>query len=91
MTRTLPLAEAREQLASLPEQFADDPSAGAVTVTDDGRPVLAVLSWSLYESLVETLEVLGDEEAMTAIEQSRADISAGRTVSLQEIQRKFHL
>ena len=57
----MPIAEARKVLNQLPDRFAAEPEASALAVTRRGRPVLALMPWSLYHGIVETLEVLGDE------------------------------
>jgi len=57
--------------------------AEMITVTEGGQPVLAVLSWDAYESLMETLEVLSDAEAMAAIRASNEAIAAGRGIPLE--------
>jgi prevent-host-death family protein len=49
MRKELPITEARHALTSLPERLAEDP--GAVAITRRGKPVLAVMSWDLYESI----------------------------------------
>jgi len=67
---TLSMVEARDQLTRLPEQFAEDianRSKPVVTVTRRNIPVLAIMPWELYESIMETLEILGDEEQVAAL------------------------
>lgn len=49
-------------------QIIDDVSnGGEYVITDRGRPVAVVLSHDEYESLVETINILSDDEAMAAI------------------------
>jgi len=38
---------------------------------------LAVLSWDQYEALVETLDILGDEEQTAQLRRAVAEIKAG--------------
>ena len=76
----LTITEARQALLDLPERMAKAHEK-VVHVTRRGRPVLAVLPWDLYESLVETLEVLGDPEMTAALRESIDDIRRGRVVS----------
>ncbi len=45
------------------------PEIGAIKITRHGKPVLAVLSWDLYESVVETMEIMSDPEMMAAFRQ----------------------
>ena len=70
---TLSMVEARDQLTRLPAQFEDDLKGNdyqpMVKVTKHNKPVLAILPWELYESIVETLEILGDEEQVVALRQ----------------------
>jgi antitoxin YefM len=74
----LPIIKARDRLTSLPEELAEEP--GAIAVTRRGEPVLAILPWELYESIVETLEILSDEEMIAALRQSIKEASEGKTV-----------
>jgi prevent-host-death family protein len=76
----LTITKAREALLDLPERLAKA-SDKTVSITRHGRPVLAVLPWELYESIIETLEVLGDPEATAALRSSLEDIRKGRLVS----------
>ncbi|MDD5088059.1 MAG: type II toxin-antitoxin system Phd/YefM family antitoxin [bacterium] len=89
MLREITISEARQALTALPELLDKHP--GTVAVTRRGKPVLAVLPWDLYESILETMEILGDEEMMAAIRQGMEDIKAGRTISLDEFKRRLRL
>ena len=62
----LAMAEARKQLPKLADALEKHPEIGAVKITRHGKPVLAVLSWDLYESVVETMEIMSDPELMAA-------------------------
>lgn len=76
----LTITKARQALLDLPERLAKSPDK-TVSITRHGRPVLAVLPWELYESIMETLEVLGDPETTGALRASLEDIRKGRVVS----------
>jgi prevent-host-death family protein len=91
MPYTLSMSEARQQLTRLPEQLADPHNEATVTVTRHGEPVLAVLPYDLYESIMETLEIVGDPELMQALRQSIKEIEAGQTVSLEELDKRLGL
>jgi antitoxin YefM len=77
-TKELTISEARERLTSLPEELDRHP--GAVAVTRRGKPVLAVLPWDVYESIVETLEIMGDDDLMADLRRAIQEISAGEAV-----------
>jgi PHD/YefM family antitoxin component YafN of YafNO toxin-antitoxin module len=50
-----------------------------------------VLSTEEYEALMETLEVLEDDEALEALRESEEDCRAGRLHSLDEVRRELGL
>jgi PHD/YefM family antitoxin component YafN of YafNO toxin-antitoxin module len=91
MIRTMPIIEARKKLTTLPEQFEKEPDTKAVAVTRRGKPVLAVLPWELYEAIVETLEVMGDEELMVALRQSIKEVKEGKVIPWEQAKRKLGL
>lgn len=82
-TKTLPLTEARRKLGALPEELHEEPEV--VAVTRRGEPVLALLPWDLYESLVETLEVLSDTSLLRDLRQSLHEADHGKTIPLQQV------
>lgn len=77
--RDLTMSEIRKSLGVLPARLG---RKGTLAVTRRGKRVLAMMSWDLYESLVETLEVLSDREAMRAINADRKATRQGRDRSL---------
>ena len=85
MIKDISMTVARHELTSLPERLAEEP--GAVAVTRRGKPVLAILPWELYESIVETLEILGDEALMDALRQGVQELHDGRGVAWEEAKR----
>jgi prevent-host-death family protein len=89
MVKSLSIAEARSRLTQLPEQLAEQPDDSAIAITRRGKPVLAVLPWELYESILETLEILGDPAQMAALHEGIEAARAGRTVSLSELEERL--
>ena len=83
----MPIIKARDRLTSLPEELAEEP--GAIAVTRRGEPVLAILPWELYESIVETLEILSDEGLMAALRQSIKEVSEGKAVSWDRAKKEL--
>jgi PHD/YefM family antitoxin component YafN of YafNO toxin-antitoxin module len=84
----LTISEARKALLDLPEKLARTPER-AVTITRRGQPVLAILPWEFYESVVETLEILGDPEMVTALRESLEDLTRGRVVGNEEAKKRL--
>jgi len=83
------ITAARRELTSLPERLAKEP--GAIAVTRRGKPVLAIMPWELYESIVETLEIMGDPELMAAIRQGIKDFEEGKTFSRETVKAELGL
>jgi len=81
------ISEIREQITRLPEQFEQEPEA--VTVTRHGKPVMAILPWELYESIMETLEIMGDAELMAAFRQGVKDMEEGRIKPLDDVLKEL--
>lgn len=46
---------------------------------------------SLVESLMETLEILGDEELMESIKKSERDVREGRLIGFKELLKELDL
>jgi len=55
------------------------------------KEVMAIMSWDLYEGLLETLEILGDPELMGDIKQGMEEIKSGKTYSIEESRRRLGL
>jgi prevent-host-death family protein len=91
MTKTVPITEARYELAHLLQQFEQQQDPEAVAVTRRGKPVLAVMPWELYECLVETLEVMSDPELMKVLRKSIHEIKSGRVYSNKQVKRELGL
>jgi antitoxin YefM len=76
MTKILPISEVKAHLPKLVrgvEQREDE-----VIVTRNGRPAARLVSYSEYERLKETLDVLSDADLMKQIRQSLKEIAAGK-------------
>ncbi|MHB8158938.1 MAG: type II toxin-antitoxin system Phd/YefM family antitoxin [Thermoleophilia bacterium] len=63
----------------------------AIAVTKREKPVLAIMPWDLYESIIETLEIMGDAELMDALRQGIKDVEEGRIFTMEEIERELKL
>jgi len=58
-------------------------SRGGVLLTDEDR-VLLLKVYSLLEEIIETLDILEDEETMKRVEEALEDVKAGRVRSYDE-------
>ena len=83
MITTVSLKELRPELPRVIARI--DGRLDRYVVTKRGKPVVVMLSIEDYESLMETLDILADPEAMASIRKGEADIRKGRTRSWAEI------
>jgi PHD/YefM family antitoxin component YafN of YafNO toxin-antitoxin module len=93
---TYSISEIREAITRLPEQFEQD--TDVVNVTRHGKSVMTILPTSTYEtlietidSLLETLEVMADEELMAAFRRGVQELAAGRGKPWEEVKRELNL
>jgi PHD/YefM family antitoxin component YafN of YafNO toxin-antitoxin module len=91
MTQSMPIIEARNKLTTLPEEFQNHPEMGAVEVTRRGKPVLAILPWELYESLIETMEILSDEKLMLSLRKSIQQAKEGKLIPWEKVKEDLNL
>jgi PHD/YefM family antitoxin component YafN of YafNO toxin-antitoxin module len=102
--QTLSISEAQREITRLPEQFEED-NFKAITVTRYGKPVMAILPFETYkimvkylnwqfemiQSLLETMDILGDEEQMASFRRGVEDIKAGRVRPWEEVKKELGL
>jgi prevent-host-death family protein len=84
----IPITEARNKFMKLPDQTGKDQ---IIAVTRRNKEVMAVMSWELYEGLLETLEVLSDPGMIKHLRSAMEDVKAGRTHSLSEAYERLGL
>lgn len=89
MLKDIPITEARHELTSLPERLAENP--GTIAITRRGKPVLAVMPWDLYESIMETLEILSDEDSMVLLRQGINEMKAGGGIPWEHAREELDL
>src|SRR5712691_13299487 len=100
---SISISEAQNKITQLPEQFGEEPEA--VTVTRHGKPVMAILPFNTYRSLLEqldtalekldaleeTLEILHDEELMASFREGVEALEKGETVAWEDVKRELGL
>lgn len=84
---TLPLAEVRANLSKLVDEAVR--THQRIEVTRKGRRAAVILSADDYDSIMETLDILGDAAAMAAMREADADIAAGRLYSADEVEAEL--
>lgn len=81
----LSISEARNKLTRLASQLNEDHST--VEVTNRGKPVLAILSWEVYEALEETVEILSDEGLQAELKQSIAELKRNKVTPWSQVKK----
>jgi len=81
--QTMPLAEAKNQLSAVVERAVT--THERTTITRNGRPAVVLIAIEDWESIQETLDVMSDPEAMSAIREAAA-ADPSEFASLEEIE-----
>ena len=50
-----------------------------------------ILSWELYDGMLETLEILGDFQQMAALRRGMQDITEGRTETWETVKARLRI
>jgi antitoxin YefM len=87
MAKTMPIMEARKKLNRLSDELNKE--SEVVEITRHGKPVLAVMSWDGYESIVETLEIMGDSALMAELKNGILESKAGKTVGWEQVKKRL--
>jgi antitoxin YefM len=86
-TREISTVDARRELTRLPETLGADPAT--VAVTRRGKPVLAIMTWEDYQTILETLEILGDEAAVEGLRRSIKEVRDGKQIAWREAKARL--
>ena len=86
-TENIPIVQARAMLSQLPERLSAENRA--VALTRHGKPVLAVMPWDLFESIMETMEIMGDVDMMAALRQGIEDVREGNLIPLEQVKAEL--
>lgn len=87
MAKELPITEARAKLTQIANDLVD--SQDTVTVTNRGKPMMTLIGYEMYESIMESLEIMSDPDLMVLLRQSLREARRGEVVGLDEVERDF--
>lgn len=79
----VPITEAKNNLLNLIRQVEKEDST--IAVTKKGVPAAVIISMERFESLLETLDILSDEETMKSLKKSIRQARAGKWVRYEEV------
>ena len=88
-TREATITEARKHLLELPDELSG--AGEPMVLTKRGKPVLALMPWELYDSIMETLEIMADDDLLEALKESIRNAGKGRTYSTAQLRRELGL
>ena len=80
----IPITKAKSTLLDVIRSLNDQEDT--IAITKNGVPKAVLMSITQYESMRETISILGDEKVMKQIRQSREDIHTGKPmVDLEDL------
>jgi PHD/YefM family antitoxin component YafN of YafNO toxin-antitoxin module len=88
--KTISLTQARNQLLQLAEEIDRNPAL-IVKVVKRGSGIMTLMSTELHESLVETLEVLSEENTAAKLRLALKEIQEGRGIPWKEARKRLRV
>ncbi len=83
---TLDISEARKQFSKLDERLKAEQ---LIWVTRHNKKAFAVVDLELMEAVLETMEILQDPKALRMLQESLADVQAGRLHDHEDVEREL--
>ena len=87
MVNTISLKELRPELPDVIKHI--DNRLDRYIITKRGKAVAVMVSPDDYEGMLETIDILSDKDAVRRIRKAKREIRHGKTVSLQELERRI--
>lgn len=82
----IPVTRAKAMLLDLIRNIKD--SDDAIAITKNGVPQAVLISMERFEGLLETLDILSDENALKSIRKSMREAEKGHWVDFNEVFRE---
>ena len=79
----LPVTKVKRKLLEILKAMEED--YATVTVTRNGEPVGIIMTPDRYEALLETIEILGDNNILKVLKASQNDFKSGRVYTHDEV------
>ena len=86
--KSMTLTEARNNLLAVAEAIEREPGT-VLGVMKRGKPVMTLMSAELYESLVETLEILSEETASARLRRALKEIAGGKGLAWEKAKKRL--
>ncbi len=78
----VPITQAKAKLLDMVRQLHDNDDT--IAITKNGVPEAVMLSIRKFEGLLETIDILADNDMMKQLKGSAKDVKAGRLIDLKE-------
>jgi len=79
----VPVTQAKNKLLDMVRAIHD--SDQAIAITKNGIPTAVLISMEKFEGLLETIEILADDQAREQLRLSAQDVKQGRLVDMEDI------
>ena len=86
MRGTIDISEARKRFNTLDRDLKDRP---VIYITRHNREAFAVVDIEYLETVMETMEVLGDPEAMQMLNESLRGIERGELIDQEDVEKEL--
>lgn len=79
----VPITQAKNKLLDMVRTIHN--TDNAIAITKNGVPEAILISMEKFEGLLETIDVLVDDESRNILKKSAEDLKAGRLVDLEDV------
>jgi len=85
MMNTIPSTEVGSHIDEILQEVEQE----IVRITRHNKPKAVIISYELYESLLETLEILSDSEMIESIQTAEREIAESEYVNWEDFKRNL--
>jgi antitoxin YefM len=87
MPKQLTIDQVQQQLPSLSKELTNEP----IIITQDGIPVMAALSYQHLSELMETLDILSDQDFVAKLRHSLTQAEQNLTIAWDDVKTQLSL
>lgn len=87
--RVIPVTQVKAKINEYVDAVRD--TRDQITITKNGAPAAVLIGLDEWESIQETLHWLAQPAVADSVQQSEADVAAGRTYSEDEIRAEYQV
>ena len=83
LQKILPVTRVKRELLEILKSMEEEYST--ITMTRNGEPVCVMMTPDRYEALLETIEILGNNEILQTLKASQKDFKSGKVYTHDEV------